>query len=141
LGRGLHEDVALDIAKQIEEYSKGESIWPNRVKTEKNGHDIRTYTVHMERLVREGRDFNGKRLIELPVPSFYVDPEGDEVSKIARETIEEERTSSAKGSLGSVLLVGGLCLSPLLLAWLAGLGDAESRAEPFVLLYPEEGDL
>ena len=141
MGRGLHENVAQNIEEQIKEYSKGEPIWPYRVKKEKNGHNLRTYTAHMKRLVREGNDFNGKRLIELPVPSFYVDPEGDEVSKMARETNMEERSSSAKNCLGSVLLVSGLCLSPLLLAWLVGLGDTGSRAESFVLLYPEEGDL
>jgi len=138
LGRDLHEDVAQDIERQIKEYGKGEPIWPYRVREEKNGHDIRTYRAHMKRLAHEGRDLNGKTLIELPVPSFYVDPEGDEVSKMAREAIEEERASSAKDCLGSLLVVSGLCLAPLLLTWLAGLGDAGSRAESFGLLYPEE---
>jgi len=131
--------VALDIEKQIEEYGKGESIWPHRVKKEKNGHDIRTYEVHMERLAREDKDFNGKKLIKLPNHSYYVDPEEDEVSKMVRETNMEERLSSAKNCLGSLLLGGGLCMS--LVTLLVGLGDAESRAEPFVLLYPEEEDL
>jgi hypothetical protein len=139
LGRGLHKDVAQDIEEQIKEYGKRESIWPYRVKKEKNGHDIRTYEVHMERFAREDKDFNGKKLIKLPNHSYYVDPEEDEVSKMVRETNMEERTSSAKNCLGSVLLGGGLCMS--LLTLLVGLADAESRAEPSsVLLYPEEGD-